>query len=63
MGGSAATGFRWNFGDPASGAKNTGSGRVVGHMFSKPGSYVVTLVVTTAKGSATVRERVKAVPG
>jgi hypothetical protein len=32
-------------------------------MFSKPGSYVVTLVVTTAKGSATVRERVKAVPG
>jgi hypothetical protein len=62
-GGSPATGFKWNFGDAASGSKNTGSGRIVDHKFSKAGSYVVTLVVTTAKGSTTVRERVKAVSG
>jgi PKD domain len=61
--GGTATGFKWNFGDPASGAKNTGSGRALLHDFSKPGTYVVTLTVTTTKGSTTVREKVKAVPG
>jgi gliding motility-associated-like protein len=35
----------WNFGDPASGAANTGSGYSLGHTFSGTGVYAITALV------------------
>ena len=37
------TTYSWNFGDPGSGASNTGSGLAVDHTFSGPGTYAVSL--------------------
>ena len=38
----------WNFGDPGSGANNTATGQNVQHAFSDSGTFVVTLIVTSA---------------
>ena len=41
----------WNFGDPASGAANTAYTPNPSHVFSGPGTYTVSLAVTTSAGS------------
>jgi gliding motility-associated-like protein len=40
-------GYSWNFGDPSSGALNNSSLQNPSHIFSAPGSYNVTLTVTS----------------
>ncbi len=40
----------WNFGDPDSGTNNTSSGTTPTHAYNDPGSYDVSLVVTTPDG-------------
>ena len=52
--GSTVTGWNWNFGDPASGANNTSTLQNPTHIFSGPGTYTVTLNVTSAAGCQTV---------
>src|SRR5690606_22157453 len=37
----------WDFGDPGSGSSNTASGMSVTHLFSAPGIYTVTALLTT----------------
>jgi len=52
----------WNFGDPASGASNTASGKSVTHTFATAGAYTVVLTVTDdlgQKSSATASITVK----
>jgi gliding motility-associated-like protein len=44
----------WNFGDPASGANNTSTLQNPTHNFTAPGTYTVTLNVTSAVGCQTV---------
>jgi gliding motility-associated-like protein len=44
----------WDFGDPASGPANLGSGQNVSHIFSDAGSYNVKAVATTACGQEIV---------
>ena len=46
--------WAWNFGDPASGGANESALRNPTHQFSGPGSYTVTLTVTTLSGTDTV---------
>ncbi|MFN4147248.1 MAG: PKD domain-containing protein [Runella sp.] len=41
-----ATAWRWNFGDPGSGAQNTSTLRNPKHVYQTPGSYTITLVRT-----------------
>ncbi len=41
------TNWTWNFGDPASGANNTSTLANPTHIFSGPGTYTVTLTVST----------------
>lgn len=48
----------WNFGDPASGAANTSTLPDPTHTFSAPGTYTVTLDVTTPNGIITTTETV-----
>lgn len=48
--GVAATGYAWTFGDPGSGALNTGSGASANHNYSADGSYPVKLAITTVSG-------------
>lgn len=56
-------GWQWNFGDPASGAANTSSLQDPTHIFSTPGNYNVTLVVTTSSGcTTTFSKQVTVVP-
>lgn len=38
--------YAWDFGEPSSGANNTGSGQAPSHAYSVPGTYTVTLTVT-----------------
>ena len=45
--------FAWDFGD---GFKD--SGRNVVHAFSSPGSYVVTLTISTSQGAAVIKETI-----
>ncbi len=49
-GDSNALTYSWNFGDPASGAANTGTGRTPTHTYTANGTYTVTLTVTDADG-------------
>jgi PKD repeat protein len=42
--------WNWNFGDPASGANDTSSLQNPVHVFSAPGTYTVTLTVTSNNG-------------
>lgn len=49
----------WNFGDPASGAANTGSGANIAHTFSGPGEYTVSFTMTSScSAPATVQRTV-----
>lgn len=50
------TRFEWNFGDPASGSNNSSSYPNPVHIFSAPGSYVVTQIVTTCGRTDTARK-------
>lgn len=54
----AAANVVWDLGDPASGAANTASGTAIGHLFSGPGTYAVTVTgqdaQTGCQGSATL---------
>ena len=52
--GSTIVAWNWNFGDPASGANNTSTLQNPTHVFSGPGTYTVTLNVTSAAGCTTV---------
>jgi gliding motility-associated-like protein len=51
------TGWNWNFGDPASGANNTSTLQNPDHLFSGPGTYTVTLVVTGSGGCTARRSK------
>lgn len=44
----------WNFGDPASGASNTGSGTETSHVFSADGNFNVRAILTTTCGLDTI---------
>lgn len=44
------TSWSWNFGDPASGSKNTSTSRNPSHFFSAPGIYPVKLTIVTQLG-------------
>jgi PKD repeat protein len=44
--------YSWNFGDPNSGASNTGTGATVSHTFSAAGTYTVTVTVTDNQGES-----------
>jgi hypothetical protein len=44
---------RWDFGDPASGPRNTSSAAAPEHRYDDPGTYRVTLVVTDDEGAST----------
>jgi gliding motility-associated-like protein len=49
------SGFTWNFGDPGSGASNTSLNQNPTHVFSSPGTYVVSLTVLgPCNGSSTI---------
>jgi PKD repeat protein len=45
-------GWRWDFGDPESGANNTATGRQAEHTYGQAGTYRVKLVVFTSHGCA-----------
>jgi len=51
------TGWSWTFGDPASGANNTSTLQNPDHLFSGPGTYAVTLVVTSSSGCTARRSK------
>ncbi|NUN99583.1 MAG: PKD domain-containing protein [Saprospiraceae bacterium] len=42
--------WSWDFGDPASGADNTSTATDPTHIFANPGTYTVTLTVTSSTG-------------
>lgn len=44
------TSYRWDFGDPASGAQNTSTAKNPTHTYSAHGTYAVTVTVTDANG-------------
>ena len=43
--------YAWDFGDPSSGSNNTSTSQNPSHAYATPGSFTVTLTVTTAGGS------------
>ncbi|GAA4357494.1 hypothetical protein GCM10023185_22260 [Hymenobacter saemangeumensis] len=43
------TGLRWDFGDPASGAANTATGRQVAHRYARGGTYTVRLTLADGR--------------
>ena len=47
---STITSTSWNFGDPASGGNNTSTLSNPSHTFTNPGTYTVTITVTTNNG-------------
>ena len=42
--------WEWNYGDPASGAANTGNTQNPSHTYNATGCYTVTLITTSAEG-------------
>jgi gliding motility-associated-like protein len=48
------TGWSWNFGDPVSGGQNSSSLQNPLHYFATPGTYTLTLVVTTSNGCVSI---------
>lgn len=50
--------WTWNFGDPASGVNNTSTLQSPSHMFSGPGTYVVTLLMSDGTQTDTVQHSV-----
>lgn len=57
----AISGTSWNFGDPASAGNNTSTISNPSHTFTAPGTYTVTLTVTTANGCPQTTTQVLAV--
>ncbi len=53
-GGAIINQWAWNFGDPASGPNNTSNLQNPTHIFALPGTYNVTLVVTTTTGCSSI---------
>jgi PKD repeat protein len=51
-----ATGYVWNFGDPASGAANASTATNPNHTYATDGTYTVTLTATNACGSTTTTQ-------
>ncbi|MDA9267520.1 gliding motility-associated C-terminal domain-containing protein [Salibacteraceae bacterium] len=51
----------WDFGDPASGPLNVGSGQEPKHVYSNPGDYQVTLLATTGGSTDTIVQTVSVV--
>lgn len=51
--------YRWDFGDPASGAANTSNEFEPSHDFSGPGEYIVTLTVQSNCGNATFSQLIE----
>ncbi len=51
--------YRWDFGDPASGAANTSTEFEPTHDFSGPGEYLVTLTVESNCGSASFSQMIE----
>ena len=49
-GGGSIVGWYWNFGDPLSGAANTSSAQNPVHVFSSPGTFMVTLGIVNNYG-------------
>jgi gliding motility-associated-like protein len=45
-----AASYAWDFGDPASGALNSGAGQAPGHIYQQGGMYTVTVRVTALSG-------------
>ncbi|UCD16186.1 MAG: PKD domain-containing protein, partial [Candidatus Zixiibacteriota bacterium] len=46
--------WTWDFGDPASGSNNIGSGQNVSHTYNDPGTYTVTLTAEDVSGTKIV---------
>jgi PKD repeat protein len=62
-GGGALVDWNWNFGDPTSGINNLSTIPNPTHQFTSPGTYVVTLIVTTSNGcSATITDTLDILP-
>ncbi|MEI6748980.1 MAG: PKD domain-containing protein [Bacteroidota bacterium] len=62
-GGGSLVDWNWNFGDPVSGVNNVSTIPNPSHQFTTPGSYIVTLVVTTSNGcSATITDTLDILP-
>ncbi|PKP50733.1 MAG: hypothetical protein CVT94_00905 [Bacteroidetes bacterium HGW-Bacteroidetes-11] len=51
-GGGQIVNHAWNFGDPTSGVNNTSALQNPSHTYAQPGTYTVTLIVTTANSCA-----------
>ncbi|UKJ06954.1 gliding motility-associated C-terminal domain-containing protein [Solitalea lacus] len=49
--------FLWNFGDPASGSKNTATTRDATHLYPRDGEFTVTLTVTSNKGCVSTKQK------
>ncbi|MFP4468957.1 MAG: PKD domain-containing protein, partial [Bacteroidales bacterium] len=49
--------WAWDFGDPGSGSYNTSNRKNPGHVFDNPGTYPVSLTVTTNQGCSTEMTR------
>jgi gliding motility-associated-like protein len=49
--GGCPTTYLWDFGDPASGANNTGNSVSVSHTYPAPGTYTVTLTVSSTQNA------------
>ena len=55
---SPITSWLWNFGDPASGPANTSIVQYPSHTYSSPGTYTVSLTVTSLNDSSTITEAI-----
>ncbi|MHC1778158.1 MAG: PKD domain-containing protein [Lentimicrobium sp.] len=57
-GGGQITGWAWEFGDPTSGVNNTSLLTNPSHTYAQPGTYTVSLIVTTTNSCADTTTRV-----
>jgi PKD repeat protein len=57
-GGGQIIGWAWNFGDPTSGVNNNSSLPSPSHTYAQPGTYTVSLIVTTSNSCADTTTRV-----
>jgi len=57
------TDIAWDFGDPASGANNSATGLDASHIFSAPGTYTVTAVITSNGALQTTTTQVTILAG
>lgn len=53
---SNAVEYLWNFGDPASSNNNTSALKNPSHLFSTPGTYIVSLTATTARKTVAIKK-------